>query len=155
MGTKIERVSAMALACLMLGTAFRISAQCCGTVNEVQKADEATVKNQELSKAEEKAVTVAIKLPKMLELGSVGCKACKKMEPVVNELKKNYSDKLLVEFVDVMQNPQIGEKYNLKTIPTQIFLDADGKEVFRHTGFFSKEEIISKWKEIGYDLEKK
>jgi len=40
----------------------------------------------------------------------------------------------------------------VEMIPTQIFLDASGKELFRHTGFFGKEDILAKWKELGVDL---
>ncbi len=152
MKRKIGRVIVLVLVCAAFGTAVKISAQCCGPVKEVQKVDGATVKAQEMPKAEDKAETASVRLPRMLELGSVKCKACKAMEPVMEELRKNHSGEFAVEFIDVMQNPQVGEKYALETIPTQIFLDSDGKELFRHSGFFSKDDILSKWKELGYDL---
>jgi thioredoxin 1 len=37
-------------------------------------------------------------------------------------------------------------------IPTQIFYDADGRDLFRHVGFFAKEDILAKWKELGVEL---
>ncbi len=37
-------------------------------------------------------------------------------------------------------------------IPTQIFFDADGRELFRHTGFYGKEDILAKWRESGTPL---
>lgn len=76
------------------------------------------------------------------------------MAPVLEELKTEYNGKLLVEFIDVWKNPQEGPKYKIRVIPTQIFFDADGKELFRHEGFFSKENILAKWKKFGFDFGK-
>jgi thioredoxin 1 len=55
--------------------------------------------------------------------------------------------------VDVWENPKAGQPYGIKMIPTQIFYDAAGKELFRHEGFFSKEDILAKWKELGVNLD--
>ena len=63
-----------------------------------------------------------------------------------------YAGRLLVEFIDVWQTPDAGKKFNINLIPTQIFLDGNGKELFRHEGFFAKKEILAKWKELGIDL---
>ena len=74
------------------------------------------------------------------------------MSPVLDELKKEYTGKLEVEFIDVWKNPDAGKPYGIEVIPTQIFFDASGKELFRHIGFFSKDDILAKWKELGVDL---
>jgi len=71
------------------------------------------------------------------------------MAPILEELTVEYAGVFDVEFIDVWKQPDQAEKYGVETIPTQIFFDASGKEVFRHVGFFSKEEILAKWKEIG------
>jgi len=91
-------------------------------------------------------------LPRLLDLGSVSCIPCKMMAPILEELKKEYEGRLQVEFVDVMANPDAATPYNISLIPTQIFFDASGKERFRHEGFFAKEDILAKWKELGVDL---
>jgi thioredoxin 1 len=59
---------------------------------------------------------------------------------------------MLVEFIDVWQTPEAGKEYGVRMIPTQIFYKAGGKEIFRHEGFFAKEDILAKWKELGVDL---
>ena len=92
-------------------------------------------------------------LPRLLDLGSTVCVPCKMMAPVLEGLKKEYAGRLQVEFIDVMANPDAGEPYKISLIPTQIFFDAAGKERFRHEGFFSKEDILAKWKELGVDLD--
>ncbi len=92
------------------------------------------------------------KLPKLLDLGATKCIPCKKMAPILEELKKEYAGKLEVEFIDVWKTPDAGKKYGIKLIPTQIFFDADGKELFRNEGFFGKDDILAKWKELGVKL---
>jgi hypothetical protein len=74
------------------------------------------------------------------------------MAPILEELRRDYAGKMIVEFIDVWQNPAAGEKYGIQMIPTQIFYDAAGKERFRHTGFYGKEDMLAKWKELGVDL---
>ena len=91
-------------------------------------------------------------LPKLLDLGAGKCVPCKMMFPVLDELKKEYTGTLEVEFIDVWKNPDAAKQYGIEVIPTQIFYDATGKELFRHIGFFSKDDILAKWKELGVDL---
>ena len=93
-------------------------------------------------------------LPRLVDLGADKCIPCKMMAPILEELKKEYAGIFNVEFIDVWENPDEAKKYGVKIIPTQIFFDAAGKELFRHEGFFSKEDILSKWKELGINLEK-
>jgi len=92
------------------------------------------------------------KLPKLLDLGATKCIPCKMMAPILEDLKKEYAGRMNVEFIDVWENENAGNEYKVEIIPTQIFYDATGKELFRHTGFFGKEDILAKWKELGVDL---
>ena len=92
------------------------------------------------------------KLPRLLDLGATKCAACKAMAPVLANLNKEYAGRMRVEFIDVWENEDASKTYRVEIIPTQIFFDADGKELFRHTGFFGKEDILAKWKELGVDL---
>jgi thioredoxin 1 len=76
------------------------------------------------------------------------------MAPILVELKSEYKDSFEVEFIDVWKNPDGAPRYGIKIIPTQIFFDASGEELFRHEGFYSKEDILAKWKELGVDITK-
>lgn len=95
---------------------------------------------------------VNAKLPKLLDLGAGKCIPCKMMAPILAELKRDYADQFSTEFIDVWEYPDAGKQYGIEVIPTQIFYDADGKELFRHVGFFGKEDILGKWKELGVDI---
>ena len=93
-------------------------------------------------------------LPRLLDLGADKCIPCKMMAPLLEELKTTYNGKLQVDFIDIWKNPGEANKYKISIIPTQIFYDASGKELFRHEGFFSKEDILGTWKEFGINIEK-
>jgi len=95
------------------------------------------------------------KLPKLVDLGADKCIPCKMMAPILKELKTEYTGRMDVEFIDVWKNADAGKQYKIKLIPTQIFFDPSGKEVFRHEGFFGKEDILAKWKELGIDFKAK
>jgi thioredoxin 1 len=88
-------------------------------------------------------------LPRLVDLGAGKCIPCKRMKPILDGLKKDYANQFDVEFIDVWENRDSGEKYGVRIIPTQIFYSADGRELFRHEGYFSREDILEKWKELG------
>lgn len=94
-------------------------------------------------------------LPRLVDLGADKCTPCKMMAPILAEMKTTYANQLQVEFIDVWKNPDAGEQYAIRIIPTQIFFDAQGKELFRHEGFFGKEDMLAKWQELGVDLQPK
>jgi len=89
-------------------------------------------------------------LPKLLDLGAGKCIPCKMMAPILDEMKETFSGQLDVEFIDVWENQAEAEKYGISSIPTQIFFDAEGKELFRHVGFYPREDMLAKWKKLGY-----
>lgn len=91
-------------------------------------------------------------LPRLLDLGAGKCVPCKMMKPTLDELKVEYADRFETVFIDVWENQQAGAQYGIRMIPTQIFFDADGNELFRHEGYMAKEDILAKWQELGYAL---
>ena len=79
-----------------------------------------------------------------IELGSVRCIPCQKMVPIMESVEKNYGDQVKVVFYDVWtpEGQPYGQKYGIRLIPTQVFLDENGEEYFRHEGFFPEEELV-------------
>ncbi len=86
-----------------------------------------------------------------IELGSRKCVPCQMMQIVMKEIKKEYGGEVDVVFYDVRTKGgrPLAEKYKIRMIPTQVFLDQDGKEFFRHEGYFSKNEIVKLLKTKG------
>jgi thioredoxin 1 len=85
----------------------------------------------------------------MLELGSVGCKPCEQMKAVMEKLRTNYKGKLEVFFVDVRRDRDTAQKFGVYVIPTQVFLDKNGKEFHRHIGYYGYGEIAPVLKKAG------
>ncbi|MFA6103916.1 MAG: thioredoxin family protein [Victivallaceae bacterium] len=136
------------LICMMATAGWICMAQC-GCSEAAAAEDSSTTAGKD-------APAVKARLPKLLDLGAKKCIPCKMMAPILEELTKEYAGVMEVEFIDVWQkeNAEKAQKYNIQSIPTQIMFDADGKELWRHEGFISREDIFKKWKELGYDFEK-
>jgi thioredoxin 1 len=95
----------------------------------------------------------AVPLPTLVDLGADKCIPCKKMAPILAELKEEYAGRFEVIFHDVWKNPELAKEYGVRVIPVQVFLDAEGKELFRHEGFYGREDILGKWRELGFSFE--
>ncbi len=87
--------------------------------------------------------------PSVVDFGADGCKPCDMMTPILDALKKEYEGKVNVLFVHVRKEQILAARYGIQSIPVQIFFDNDGKEVFRHVGFFPKQQIVAKLAEMG------
>jgi len=91
-------------------------------------------------------------LPVLVDLGAGKCIACKTMQPILEQIKTEMEGKMSVYVLDTGKYPELSDEYQIKLIPTQIFYDASGKELFRHEGFISREDVLAKWAEHGVDL---
>jgi len=107
---------------------------------------------QEVEKTELAKTSEA--LPRMVDFWSPTCPPCRQMIPILHELEDEYAHAFELVKVDVSrsENQTLAIQNQIQYIPTQIFYDENGKQIFRHTGFFSKEQILNKWKELGYEM---
>jgi len=85
----------------------------------------------------------------MLDLGAHKCVPCKMMAPIITDLQKEYKGKASIIFIDVWENRAEAGKYGIRSIPTQIFYNKEGKEVKRHVGFMDKKSIVAVLTELG------
>lgn len=110
------------------------------------------------SAASERPLTVAgeaklTNVPRLIDLGAGKCIPCKAMAPILDRLRADYAGRMQVEIIDVWENPAAAERYGINIIPTQIFYAGDGRELSRHEGFMSREEIMGRWKTLGVRLD--
>lgn len=86
-----------------------------------------------------------------VELGSVRCIPCQQMQPVMKSVEQKYGKDVKVVFHDVWTEAgaPYAKQYGIEAIPTQVFLDENGKEFFRHVGFFPEEELVKVLQEKG------
>lgn len=87
--------------------------------------------------------------PSLVDFGAGGCFACDQMAPILEDLQRTYSDQCNVIVVSVRDDPILGARYGVRGIPVQVFFDRDGKEVYRHLGYFSKAQILARLAELG------
>jgi thioredoxin 1 len=120
----------------------------------VKKQTKTGIEQVVISAKADSAKPKVVKIPKLVDLGADKCIPCKMMAPILDELKKEYTNRLDVIFIDVWKNADEGSKYKIRVIPTQIFYSPEGKELFRHEGFYSREDILAKWKELGHEFKK-
>lgn len=106
-----------------------------------------------LSVASEKPIEVPVKgMVTMVDLGAGECVPCKMMAPILAKMEKVYAGKAAVVFLDVWKDQAPARRFGIRTIPTQIFFDREGKEVYRHVGFLSEKDIIGKFNDLGVKL---
>lgn len=86
-----------------------------------------------------------------IELGSVRCIPCQKMQPVIKSVEEKYGDQVKVIFYDVWtpKGKEDAKQFEFDGIPTQIFLDENGREYSRHVGFFPEDELVKILKQQG------
>ena len=84
-----------------------------------------------------------------IELGSVTCIPCKQLQPVMKSIEEKFGGSVKVVFHDVWKDKAAQKKYNIELIPTQVFLDENGNEFFRHQGFFAENEIVKLFESRG------
>lgn len=85
----------------------------------------------------------------LIDLGATECIPCKMMAPILEELKTEYAGRADIIFIDVWQDPSQAKRFGIRAIPTQIFFDANGREVYRHTGFMEKKRIVENLAKLG------
>ena len=87
----------------------------------------------------------------MIDLGADKCIPCKMMAPILVKMEKQYEGKAAIVFIDVWKNNEQAGRFGIRAIPTQIFFDQNGKEVFRHVGFMSEKAIVNQLKKMGVE----
>lgn len=87
----------------------------------------------------------------MIDLGAKKCIPCKMMAPILEKMAKKYAGRAAIVFIDVWENREQAGRFGIRAIPTQIFYDADGKEMSRHLGFMSEDDIVSTLSRLGVE----
>jgi thioredoxin 1 len=89
------------------------------------------------------------RLPSMVDFGAGTCMPCIQMKPIIEELQKELKDQANILLIDVNEQQILTRKYKIMLIPTQIFFDTTGNEIYRHVGFFPKDSILVNLKNAG------
>jgi thioredoxin 1 len=85
----------------------------------------------------------------MVDFGAPFCAPCKAMAPFLEKLEKEYKERAAIIVLDVGKSPELCDKFGITELPTQVFYNKQGKEVFRHKGFMKEEAIVKQLKKMG------
>ena len=108
----------------------------------------------EPTKPKAETVKVAEKpkeLPKMWDFGSTNCIPCKTMKEILNPMMVDYKGKVDIRIINVYEEKELTKQFRISIIPTQVFMDAEGKELFRHIGVYPRDSIVAEFKEFGWE----
>ncbi len=108
-----------------------------------------TSSSEKISTNKDSSNVIAKNLPVLIDLGRGTCVPCKMMLPILQKLQEEYKGRAIIKIIDIRYDPEPARVYKIRLIPTQIFFDATGKEIYRHEGFMDKISIEQKLKEIG------
>ena len=141
----IAAVWLVAIAALCLGMSG-----CGGESDERSRSAEEGAARSDSVGVVQPSVTDGTALPLLLDFGSTTCVPCKAMAPILEEMSETFAGQFDVRFEDVKKDAALARTHDVRIIPTQIFFDEHGKELFRHQGFFSREDMLATWEEFGY-----
>jgi len=117
-------------------------------INQIQ-LQKIAAKPPESNTEEDFKKALAGGMPFLVDFGANSCIPCRQMRPILKEIDKEYSGKTRVLVIDIYKNQNLAKEYKIVVIPTLVFFDSKGKEVFRQMGIMEKEKIVAKLKEIG------
>ena len=124
------KIAALLILLLLISTG-------CGKKSQVENPGKNSQDKKETTGSQNTAAEITF-----IELGSDKCIPCRQMQPVMRSIEEKYGAKIKVIFHDVWKDRSQAQKFGIQLIPTQVFLDKDGKEFYRHEGFFAEDEIV-------------
>jgi thioredoxin 1 len=98
----------------------------------------------------EKVAEKPKELPRMWDFGSEKCLPCKEMLRILTPMMADYQGKIDVRIINVYEDKERTQQFRIVTIPTQVFIDAEGKELFRHIGVYPRDSIEARFKQYGF-----
>jgi thioredoxin 1 len=158
--TRIHRLLSIVAALGLAGT-LTLALTGCDPATKAEDTAAATMPRQTapppaaaapVTTATEPAPLAGKRLPRLVDIGSGTCIPCRMMKPILEELVATRADQFETVFVDLGKDRAEAMRYSIYVIPTQVFFDGDGRELHRHEGFMSKEQILDVWKQLGYDF---
>jgi thioredoxin 1 len=103
-------------------------------MSDILKLDETTFESEVLNSS----------VPVMVDFTAVWCGPCKMLDPIVEQLSKQWADKVKVVKLDVDENSNLAMQYGVMGVPTLI-LFVKGEAVQRMSGYQPKDRILSKF----------
>lgn len=111
------------------------------TGNESQKIDNNSMVERDDDEDVVKTSLVSNGMPTIVDFTATWCPPCRKMKPIFHKLASEFRGEINFVSIDIDENPELAEKYQVQAVPTFVFLDEEGNEGNRITGYVSEEEL--------------
>lgn len=89
------------------------------------------------------AQATASGLPTIAEFGAKSCVSCREMEGILTRVANKTAGKANVLIIDISQDVEAAKVFQIRLMPTQIFFDAEGREIGRHLGKLPEAEVMA------------
>ncbi|MFO7650635.1 MAG: thioredoxin family protein [bacterium] len=99
----------------------------------------------------EKPVERPKELPKMWDFGSENCIPCKEMLHILTPMMAEYKGRVDIRIINVYEDRERTQQFRIVTIPTQVFISPEGKELYRHIGVYPADSIVARFREFGWE----
>ena len=143
----------MRVVTFILAAAVMFAALGCGTAPQTAESiqpPDSSVPGSTATTAASAATESAGNLPRLWDFAATWCPPCKEQKPIIEELQREFAGRIEIKSIDVDENKELASEYEVKAIPTLVFLDAAGKELSRHVGLWPKDSILAQFKTHGF-----
>lgn len=115
----------------------------CGGKTVTDTATETAAETVEADNA-----TVVAGLPQVIDFNATWCGPCRMFAPTFEKMEKKYEGKITFLSVDVDENPDMAAQYEVQSIPTVVYINAEGKTVDVTVGLLSEEEFEARLQKL-------
>lgn len=90
------------------------------------------------------ALSIGQGRPTVIEFGASACASCRDMKVVLAGLRTTHGTQIGIAEIDLIQQREAIPRYRIQVMPTQIFFDAQGREIGRHIGVIDAAGILAR-----------
>ena len=99
---------------------------------------------QYVAEADEVQRALLLGKPVVVEFGANACASCREMKPILEALQREHGEHISVLNIDILKMRGYISRYKIQLMPTQVFFDAQGREIGRNMGKVSTGEILAR-----------
>lgn len=81
--------------------------------------------------------------PMIVDFSATWCPPCRQLKPIFEKLAEDFRDRITFVTIDVDENPELSQAYNVQSIPMMVFLNKDGQIQNTIVGFQNRDQLLA------------